>query len=123
MGTDALDVMLYAINPDGTPSPVASFGSCNVECGVVNEPAELDISSIIGIDLSRSHDFYTVDHVVSMKEVYRQYYDKFIRYPIAVSESCPNKRVSYLAVHARKKRTRKKNFNRAVRICERAGVL
>lgn len=137
MGTDALDAMLYAINPDGEPTPVASFGSCNVECSIVNEPDELedplnslndgswsyDISSIIGIDLSPSHDFCTVDHVVKMKEAYRQYFDNFIRYPIAVSESCPNKRVSYLATHARKKRTRKKNFNRAIRILQRNDIL
>lgn len=131
MGTDALDAMLYAINLDGTTTLVDSFGN------IVNEPAELedtlnalndgswsyDISSIIGVDLSQSHDFYTVDHVIKMKEVYRQYFDKFIRYPIAVREFCPNKRVSYLAAHARKKRTRKKNFNRAIRILQRNDIL
>lgn len=123
MKSDALAAMLYAINPDGTPSPVASSGICNVKRGIVNEPAALDISSIIGIDLSQSHDFYTMGHVIKMKEAYRQYFDNFIRYPIAVSESCPNKRVSYLAAHARKKRTRKKNFNRAIRILQRNDIL
>ena len=38
---------------------------------------------------------------------------------VAVLSACPNKRVVYLAGHARKKRTRKKNFHRAVRILER----
>ena len=141
MGTDALDAMLYAINPDGAPTPVASFGSCNVECSIVNEPDELedplnslndgswsyDISSIIGIDLSQGHDFCNVDYMIVTKEAYRQYFDKFIMYPnhllFAVIESCPNKRVSYLIAHARKKRTRKKNFNRAIRILRRNDIL
>lgn len=141
MGTDALDAMLYAINPDGTPRPIGSFDSCNVEYSVVNEPDELedplislnneswscDISSIIGIDLSRGPDFYNLDHMIRMKEAFLQYIDDFIEYPIKVEEavinSCPNKRVSYLAVHARKKRTRKKNFNRAIRILQRNDIL
>ena len=38
---------------------------------------------------------------------------------IAVLGACPNKRVVYLADHAKKKRTRKKNFHRAVKILER----
>lgn len=141
MGTDALDAMLYAINPDGAPTPVASFGSCNVECGIVNEPDELedqlnslndgswsyDISSIIRIDLSRGPDFYNLNHMIAMKEAFLQYINDFIEYPIKVEEavmnSCPNKRVSYLAAHARKKRTRKKNFNRAIRILQRNDIL
>lgn len=141
MGTDALDAMLYAINPDGAPTPVASFGSCNVECSIVNEPAELedplnslndgswscDISSIIGIDLSRGPDFYNLNHMIAMKEAFLQYINDFIEYPIkvedAVMNSCPNKRVSYLAAHARKKRTRKKNFSRAIRILQRNDIL
>ena len=38
---------------------------------------------------------------------------------VSVLSACQNKRVVYLADHARKKRTRKKNFHRAVRILER----
>ena len=38
---------------------------------------------------------------------------------VAVLGACSNKRVVYLANHARKKRTRKKNFHRAVKILER----
>lgn len=141
MGTDALDAMLYAINPDGTPTPVASFSSCNVECDIANEPNELedplnslnddswscDISSIIRIDLSHGPDFYNLDHMIAMEEAFPQYINDFIEYPIKVEEavmnSCPNKRVSYLAAHARKKRTRKKNFNRAIRILQRNDIL
>lgn len=141
MGTDALDAMLYAINPDGTPRPVASFSRCDIECSVVNEPDELedplislndgswscDITSIIGIDLSQGPDFYNLGHMIAMKEAFRQYINDFIEYPIKVDEavmkSCPNKRVSYLAAHARKKRTRKKNFNRAIRILQRNDIL
>lgn len=36
-----------------------------------------------------------------------------------VYENCPNKKVIHLAKYARKRRTRKKNLNRAIRILER----
>lgn len=36
----------------------------------------------------------------------------------AVLRCCPNKRVAHMAFHAKKPRTRKKNFNRAIRILE-----
>lgn len=36
----------------------------------------------------------------------------------AVLRCCPNKRVVHLAFHAKKPRTRKKNFNRAIKILE-----
>ena len=35
-----------------------------------------------------------------------------------IIECCPNKRVVYLALHSRKKRTRQKNFHRAIKILE-----
>lgn len=37
----------------------------------------------------------------------------------AVFRFCPNKRVVHLALYAKKSRTRKKNFNRAIRILEK----
>lgn len=36
----------------------------------------------------------------------------------AVIECCPDKRVVHLALHGKKARTRKKNFNRAIKILE-----
>lgn len=120
MKSDALAAMLYAINPDGTPSPVASSGICNVKRGIVNEPAALDISSIIGIDLSRAHDFYTMIDVNKTITAYAAY----IKYLLddcknveeLIAKQCPNRRVAYLILHAKKERTRKKNVNRACRI-------
>lgn len=37
----------------------------------------------------------------------------------AVLKCCPNKRVAYLASSAKKARTRKKNFRRAIKILEK----
>lgn len=37
----------------------------------------------------------------------------------ALAEMCPNRRVVHLVKHARKKRTRKKNYKRMIRICEK----
>ena len=36
-----------------------------------------------------------------------------------IIKCCPNKRVVHLAFHANKPRTRKKNFNRAIKILEK----
>lgn len=36
----------------------------------------------------------------------------------SVIKCCPNKRVAHLAIHAKKARTRKKNFSRAIKILE-----
>lgn len=36
-----------------------------------------------------------------------------------VVKCCPNRKVAYLATHSRKKRTRKKNFHRAIKILEK----
>ena len=35
-----------------------------------------------------------------------------------IIECCPNKRVVYLALHAKKKRIKQKNFHRAINILE-----
>ena len=42
--------------------------------------------------------------------------DKYMR------ETCPNRKVVHLAYHARKARTRKKNYRRMIRICEKHGT-
>lgn len=36
-----------------------------------------------------------------------------------VAKTCPNRRVIHLALHAKKERTRKKNWNRAIKILRR----
>lgn len=36
-----------------------------------------------------------------------------------IIECCPNRRVVYLALHAKKKRIKQKNFHRAIKILER----
>lgn len=38
----------------------------------------------------------------------------------SICDCCPNKKVTYLAKHARKRKTRKKNFNRYIRILEKS---
>lgn len=39
-----------------------------------------------------------------------------------MKETCPNRRVVHLAYHARKLRTRKKNYRRMIRICEKEKI-
>ncbi len=38
----------------------------------------------------------------------------------SICDCCPNKKVTHLAKHARKRKTRKKNFNRCIRILEKS---
>ncbi len=38
----------------------------------------------------------------------------------SIFDCCPNKKVAHLAKHARKRKTRKKNFNRCIRILEKS---
>ena len=42
----------------------------------------------------------------------------YISTDINVVKCCPNRKVVYLATHSKKRRTRKKNFHRAIKILE-----
>lgn len=42
----------------------------------------------------------------------------YISTDINVVKCCPNRKVAYLATHSKKRRTRKKNFHRAIKILE-----
>ena len=39
-------------------------------------------------------------------------------YNDVVVKCCPNRKVAYLAIHSKKRRTRKKNVHRAIKILE-----
>lgn len=115
MGTDALDAMLYALSSGEAYTRIASYNGCPVETYTRNETD--------GIEWPR----LSIDNWSATVEAYMQFFENIANHPIKfdtyVIDICPNKRVAYLAAHARKRRVRIKNLNRAIRICERADVL
>lgn len=115
MGTDALDAMLYAISSGELYTRIASYNGPSVETYMANEND--------GIKWPR----LSIDNWSATVEAYMQFFENIANHPIKfdtyVIDICPNKRVAYLAAHARKRRVRIKNLNRAIRICERADVL
>lgn len=54
-------------------------------------------------------------------DAYMQFVHTILGIDRALVEMCPNRRVAHLAKHAKKKRTRKKNYRRMIRECERLG--
>lgn len=113
MGIEVTDVGLYALDPDGQYSIFGSIDNCNVECTTTDEVDgmdELDRLSRSITDMSASF----TGTVQFTKEAFMA----FLGLNKAIIAACPNKRVAYLATHARKKRTRTKNLNRAIKILE-----
>lgn len=56
------------------------------------------------------------------KEQYFRMIDTFTGLFKMICMICPNKKVIHLAVHGKKRRTRKKNRNRAIRILEKEAM-
>lgn len=97
---------LYFAEPDGTYSLLGHV--TELECTAEDNDISVPIASLTDLEAS----FTTVakltkDIILAMTGMYQE-----------VIESCPDKRVAHLALHAKKARTRKKNRNRAFRILE-----
>lgn len=72
-------------------------------------------------------DVWRIDNWSATVEAYTQFFEHIanhlIEFNAYIIDICPNKRVAYLAAHARTRRVRMKNLKRAIRICEKEGVL
>lgn len=99
---------LYFIEPDGNASLVGHVTDASVEYGTDLN----DISEVVASLASLEASFEMVAKVA--KDVLLAITD----IGQAVINCCPDRRVAHLAVHGKKARTRKKNFNRAIRILE-----
>lgn len=99
---------LYIINPDGAYSLAGHV--TEVEC--VAEAEDNDISETI-VSISGLEASFTATAKVSKEAILA-----ITGVRDAIIKCCPNKRVVYLALYAKKARTRKKNRNRAIRILE-----
>lgn len=100
---------LYFTEPDGSYSLLGHV--TEVEC--VTEAEDNDISEAV-VSLSNLEASFAATARVSKEVIIA-----ITGVRAAIIKCCPNKRVVYLALHARKARTRKKNLNRAIKILEK----
>lgn len=110
MGFEITGGGLYVLGPDGQYSMLGEAEDCSVECTDTEEINELDY---LPLSINNLTDSFT-GTVQFTKETFMA----FLGLNKAIIAACPNKRVAYLATHARKKRTRTKNLNRAIKMLE-----
>lgn len=111
MGIEVTGCGLYVLGPDGQYSMVGSTDYCDIECTTTDEVDELDCLSQSITNLTGSF--------IGTVQLTKEMFMAILGFNKAIIAVCPNKRVAYLATHARKKRTRIKNLNRAIRILEK----
>ena len=99
---------LYILNPDETTSVLGEINEAELTIEEDGTPEEIKYSSLQSLETS----FELVARV--SKEIILA----ITGVTDAVIKCCPNRKVVHLALTARKKRTRKKNFHRAIKILE-----
>lgn len=98
---------LYFAKPSGSYVKLGDISEINSCIGREDEPQQVYINKI---NLEKSFEFVTritkeaILTITGMRKI--------------IIKCCPNKRVVYLALNSRKKRTRQKNFHRAIKILE-----
>ena len=99
---------VYISKPDGTAIRFADVNDCSVECECEDE------FNYISNDINNTFEasFEVACHM--LKEAL--FYISGAR--DVVVKCCPNRKVVYLATHSKKRRTRKKNIHRAIKILE-----
>ena len=97
---------IYISNPDGTLIEHVDINDCSIEC-------EDEINYISN---------YINNTIEASFEVVGRMFEEALFYISGardvVVKCCPNRKVVYLATHSKKRRTRKKNIHRAIKILE-----
>ena len=104
--------VIYISNPDGTAIRFADINDCSIECEDEFNYISTDINSAIDINNTIEASFEVACRM--LKEAL--FYISGAR--DVVVKCCPNRKVVYLATHSKKRRTRKKNMHRAIKILE-----
>ena len=99
---------VYISNQDGTPTERLDINDCSVECECEDEFNY--ISNVINNTIEAS--FEATCHMFEEALLY------ISGARDVVVKCCPNRKVAYLATHSKKRRTRKKNIHRAIKILE-----
>ena len=97
---------IYISNPDGTSIERLDINECSIEC----EDEFNYISNNINNTIEASFEV-----ICRMLEEALLYLSGARD---VVIKCCPNRKVAYLATHSKKRRTRKKNIHRAIKILE-----
>lgn len=79
------------------------------------EPITFELGPGLPWDLPEFTEYYYASLLPFYEKLIQDSRDAFIRF------LCPNKRVVYLAYHAKKRRARDKNYKRMCRIVEKLG--
>lgn len=99
---------VYIFKPDGTAIGFADINECSIEC-----ECEDEINYISN---------YINNTIEASFEVVGRMFEEALFYISGardvVVKCCPNRKVVYLATHSKKRRTRKKNIHRAIKILE-----
>lgn len=99
---------VYISNPDGAPIGRLDINDCSIECECEDEFNY--ISNAINNTIEASF------------EVACRMFEEALLYISGardvVIKCCPNRKVVYLATHSKKRRTRKKNIHRTIKILE-----
>ena len=97
---------VYISNPDGTSTGRLDINEYSIECEdeinyISNDinPVKFQINNVIEASFEEA-----LLYVSGARDV--------------VIKCCPNRKVVYLATHSKKRRTRKKNIHRAIKILE-----
>lgn len=99
---------IYILDDGEKPEELGTISSCDIECSDYSDydDAVLSINRFEdSIELFCRVTKECIMAIAGMKD--------------AILKCCPNRRVVHLALNGKKKRTRKKNLNRAIRILER----
>lgn len=104
---------IYISNLDGTPIGHVDINDCSIECeDEINyisndiDPVKFQINNIIEASFEATCRIFeeALLYISGARDV--------------VIKCCPNRKVAYLATHSKKRRTRKKNVHRAIKILE-----
>lgn len=103
---------IYISNPDGTSIGRLDINDCSIECE--DECKCEDEFNYISNAINNTIEASFEVACRMLKEAL--FYISGAR--DVVIKCCPNRKVVYLATHSKKRRTRKKNFHRAIKILE-----
>lgn len=99
---------IYIFNSNETPIKFADINDCSIECECEDE------FNYISNDINNA--------IEASFEVACRMLEEALFYISGardvVVKCCPNRKVVYLATHSKKRRTRKKNIHRAIKILE-----
>ena len=110
---------VYVYNQDGTPTRCAVYIS-NPDG---TSTGRLDIDEINYISNDNNPVKFQINNIIEASfEATCRIFEEALLYISGardvVIKCCPNRKVAYLATHSNKRRTRKKNIHRAIKILE-----